>query len=44
MGQPTKNHIELILDLLSFEIIGSSGVLLNIIIVNYYNASITRFI
>ena len=36
MGQPTKNHIELTLNLLSFGLIGSSGILLNIIIVNYY--------
>ena len=40
MGQPTKNHIELTLNLLSFGLIGSSGILLNIIIVNYYNISI----
>ncbi len=40
MGHPTKNHIELILNLLSFGIIGGSGIFLNIIIVNYYNISI----
>ncbi|WPX98669.1 MATE-like super family protein [Candidatus Megaera polyxenophila] len=40
MGHLTKNHIELILNLLSFGIIGGSGIFLNIIIVNYYNISI----
>ena len=40
MAYPTKNHLELILNLLSFGVIGGSGIFLNIIIVNYYNISI----